>query len=328
MMLIVLLTASAPFGAEAAALDLGNSFERSGRTGAQRHAKDVLAIPSITPESKEPVHTPVRVSSVRDSKDYILILSSDNFATTVMKTDSSVEHWIVKFCVDSWQCRKLTGIYKGLGATWQKLLNFSPAANLPVRFANMVRFAEVDCTVDKQLCVDQGVESVPSVVHFHRRDLARGSSKISATHMWSGEVQSLAQWLDNKFTEPLAQWLPKVAQVAEPITGKDSVKLSAAEASPTKPPNAWEQATTELSVMLQDFDGYLDKQDVTRDAAYTALLAVSLAIVGSLWRFGWLQQSPPLAPEEQSPLPVREVRKAQSQQELQHMRQPEASIEL
>jgi len=296
MMLAMLLAASAPSGTQAAAFDMGNLFGRAVR---KEHS---LAIPLSTPKTADkPVETPVQVSSVRDSKGHMLTLSRETFATTVMKDDSPVEHWVVKFCVASWQCRSLNEMYKELGATWQKSLNFNVAANLPIRFANMVRFAQVDCTKEKQLCAEQGVNSYPSVAHFHRKSLSTGESKISATHMWSGETQSFTPWLEGKLSG-------KVAKSAQPSAGKETVKLPTVAQAAAKPPNAWEQGTAELPVMLKDF---LDKKEVPPQAVWTALLAVSLALAATFWR----QRSPspaPLVQEKQSHTEMRRVPQQQA----------------
>eukprot|EP00747_Dinoflagellata_sp_TGD_P212912 gnl/TRDRNA2_/TRDRNA2_85941_c1_seq3.p1 gnl/TRDRNA2_/TRDRNA2_85941_c1~~gnl/TRDRNA2_/TRDRNA2_85941_c1_seq3.p1 ORF type:complete len:379 (+),score=74.27 gnl/TRDRNA2_/TRDRNA2_85941_c1_seq3:171-1139(+) len=269
---------------------------------------EVPTIPVYDPEeqeeAKQPPPVPVEVVSVRHKNEHMLTLNSENFATTVMKDDSQVEHWIIKFCIDSWQCRKLSDIYKELSMKWQKSLNFSPTANLPDRFVNTVRFAEVDCSTEKQLCIEQGVESLPSVHHIHRKDLGTGSSKISAMHTWSDEVHSLSQWIESKLSDKVAKSKSaKAAQSHESSSEETSMQVPGAE---PKQPNAWQQATEEISVLMQDFDDFLDKQEVPRHAAYTCVLAITVAIFASLSRLGWWQESPPMAspPVEAGDLPM------------------------
>lgn len=80
-----------------------------------------------------------------------------------VKDGAAVEHWFVMFCVDWYEpCEELRPSYLDHAASYESHLNADALLSLPVRFA------EVDCAVDKVLCNRHSVEMYPQVIHYHR----------------------------------------------------------------------------------------------------------------------------------------------------------------
>jgi len=70
-------------------------------------------------------------------------------------------HFIVSFCVPWWEpCKTFGRPFQQLGSEWERGLNRD-------LLTLAVRFAVVDCAVDKVLCNEQGVESYPEVIHYN-----------------------------------------------------------------------------------------------------------------------------------------------------------------
>lgn len=90
-------------------------------------------------------------------------LNRVNFAGNVLENHGEgPEHWVVFFCADWFEpCQGLQDA-------------FTAAARKHGRpsdddlFSRPVRFADVDCAVDKVLCNTQEVETYPTVVHYHK----------------------------------------------------------------------------------------------------------------------------------------------------------------
>mmetsp|Transcript_83558 Transcript_83558/g.161334 ORF Transcript_83558/g.161334 Transcript_83558/m.161334 type:complete len:289 (-) Transcript_83558:44-910(-) len=118
-----------------------------------------------------------------------LILNRFTFHGNVLhpKDDDRVTHWIVNFCPSWWEpCQHLASPFLDMAEEWESRLN-TEMVNLKIRFAT------VDCAVDKVLCNEQGVDSYPTV---HRYT----TGKRSAT--WVGgqrdNKEKLAKWLTQK----------------------------------------------------------------------------------------------------------------------------------
>jgi len=103
------------------------------------------------------------------------------------KNDDRVTHWIVNFCPSWWTpCQSLAGPFADMAEEWESRLN-TEIVNLNIRFAT------VDCAVDKVLCNEQGVDGYPTVHRYTK-------GKRSAT--WVGgnqqDKERLANWLIQK----------------------------------------------------------------------------------------------------------------------------------
>lgn len=100
------------------------------------------------------------LSSAAQSKS--LVLNRNTFDGNV-KGGKTVDNWFVMFCVDWYKpCQNLHSSFSDHAANYESELNGDAMLSLPVRFA------EVDCTVDKVLCNANSVEAYPQVIHYHR----------------------------------------------------------------------------------------------------------------------------------------------------------------
>jgi len=119
----------------------------------------------------------------------VLMLNKITFERTIMETSSDeVEHWVVFFCVSWWEgCQGLEEPYKQLANEWHGRANTQ-------LMKNEVRFAAVDCAVDKVLCNSQAAKNYPVVNHYTQH------AKVSA---WFGGGRKNPAMV----TEKLASWL-------------------------------------------------------------------------------------------------------------------------
>eukprot|EP00747_Dinoflagellata_sp_TGD_P161867 gnl/TRDRNA2_/TRDRNA2_178852_c0_seq1.p1 gnl/TRDRNA2_/TRDRNA2_178852_c0~~gnl/TRDRNA2_/TRDRNA2_178852_c0_seq1.p1 ORF type:complete len:265 (-),score=62.34 gnl/TRDRNA2_/TRDRNA2_178852_c0_seq1:66-860(-) len=122
----------------------------------------------------------------------IATLNRVTFEGNVLQpTGAKTEHWIINFCAHWYEpCQALAPHFSDLGAQWEKSLDKGAL------FTAGVRFAQVDCAVDKVLCNEMGVEDYPTVMHYHQQEkLASWTAQG-----WTGEAMAqdaprLARWL-------------------------------------------------------------------------------------------------------------------------------------
>lgn len=122
------------------------------------------------------------------SKSSVLVLNKYIFDENVLESsDNGVQHWIVFFCVSWWEgCQGMEAPYKALASQWHDELNTD-------LMMNEVRFAAVDCAVDKVLCNQQGVDDYPTVGHYHQhRPISAWSDRSGLKKM----TQKLGKWLE------------------------------------------------------------------------------------------------------------------------------------
>jgi len=110
------------------------------------------------------------------------LLNRVTFKGNVHAEGPTAEHWIVMFCVNWWgTCQALRETYSQQAFSHETRINAN-AVLLP-----RVRFAEVDCAVDKVLCNEQSVENYPTIAHYH------GSTKISSWTINSRNTEAQAR---------------------------------------------------------------------------------------------------------------------------------------
>jgi len=135
----------------------------------------------------------VTISSFTDSQQFVSLphrlLNRFTFHGNVVHptNDERVTHWIVNFCPSWWEpCQHLAGSFANMTEEWESRLN-TDMVNLKIRFAT------VDCAVDKVLCNEQGVDSYPTVHRYTR-------GKRTATWVGGGhqDKELLAKWLTQK----------------------------------------------------------------------------------------------------------------------------------
>lgn len=118
----------------------------------------------------------------------VLLLNKHIFNQNVYEQSSDeVVHWIVHFCVSWWEgCHGFEEPYRSMASEWHDRVNTD-------LLKNEVRFAAVDCAVDKVLCNAEEVWDYPTVNHY------TSGAKVAA---WSTErddvkqkVSKLSTWL-------------------------------------------------------------------------------------------------------------------------------------
>jgi len=121
------------------------------------------------------------------------VLNRVTFRGNVFDETARTEHWVVFFCVDWYKpCQHLRPSYLALASDWERELNKNQLLQLSVRFA------EVDCAVDKVLCNDQLVEMYPALVHYHRGKRVgyweNGGGKVEK------EDKKMHDWIENEMS--------------------------------------------------------------------------------------------------------------------------------
>jgi len=134
----------------------------------------------------------VVVTSSKDEKDAaavpaVLGLNHYTFPGNVLSGPKHASHWVVVFCPNWWEpCQNIAKPYADLATEWQGRLNQD-------LLTSEVRFAHVDCAVDKVLCNEQDVDGYPTV------NLYVGGQR---TAKWmsnqKNDVESLTKWLNKR----------------------------------------------------------------------------------------------------------------------------------
>eukprot|EP00438_Fugacium_kawagutii_P011223 Skav228653 [mRNA] locus=scaffold2369:101852:105965:+ [translate_table: standard] len=106
------------------------------------------------------VTQPVQTSATSSPMD-VAQLNRHIFSGNVLQPlGGGVERWVVLFCPKWYQpCQKLEPLYAELARTWQHQKNADSS------FLRL-RFAQVDCAVDKTLCNQQRVSTYPFVAIY------------------------------------------------------------------------------------------------------------------------------------------------------------------
>lgn len=128
----------------------------------------------------------------KKNSQHIASLNTFNFKGNI--ASDFVENWIVMFCVD-WHapCVEMQRSYMRFAERYDAKQNGD--AEL---FRSIVRFAAVDCAVDKVLCNTQLVEDYPTLRHYRE-------GKIHASWTGSGKInesKALMAWLQKTLTAP------------------------------------------------------------------------------------------------------------------------------
>lgn len=127
----------------------------------------------------------------------VTLLNQYTFAGNVLEGKGrAVDQWVVLYCVDWFEpCLSMSVLFQDLASYWEEQLN------LESLFETTVRFAYVDCAVDKVLCNTQDVDGYPAIAHY---------SQHKMTGMWMGTVEEmhrikeknkLPNWLEARLLE-------------------------------------------------------------------------------------------------------------------------------
>lgn len=119
----------------------------------------------------------------------VLRLNSVTLAKSLLVKDASeIAQWIVMFCAP-WHpnCEASYPIFRKAAQYWQEKLNTG-------LFTKEVKFADVDCAVDKVLCNSQNVDRYPVIGHY------RQGKQVS---LWKAigknDEQRVSDWLQKIF---------------------------------------------------------------------------------------------------------------------------------
>lgn len=166
---------------------------------------------SALARAEEESYSPVADVKVHAGQpDAVLLLNPFTFDGNVNFESGRVAHWIVLFCVDWYEpCSKLRSHYEDLARTYQARLNSGDAVSGSLS-SSVVRFAEVDCTVNKVLCNTQGVEMYPTVNHYDK-DHEPSRSWINTKDL-AKAVRRLDKWLDEHIVQLPKQLLAKESE--------------------------------------------------------------------------------------------------------------------
>ena len=118
----------------------------------------------------------------------VLALNQVTFAANVLRSVGTAGTYMVLFCYSWWQaCEKLAPAFDHMATSWQDKLNKESV------FTQQVRFAQVDCALERVLCNEQGVKGLPHVQRY---------SHGIRTSKWIGGRKNheagLAKWLDKQ----------------------------------------------------------------------------------------------------------------------------------
>jgi hypothetical protein len=112
---------------------------------------------NILPEPKDDMEVTVTEDIGYDS---LHRLNRVNFNSTL--EHSGISDWIVFYCTSWWVgCQHQISHYRALAVPTEAAVNTA-------LLSKQVRFAVVDCAVDKPLCNEQGVYNYPWTVHYHK----------------------------------------------------------------------------------------------------------------------------------------------------------------
>lgn len=107
-----------------------------------------------------------------------------------------VDDWFVMFCT-GWdeECQELLPSYEGLGEYWENKKNNG-------LFSSSVRFARVDCTIEKPLCNSVEIPGYPSIVHWRRGGII--SAWFGGGPKYDGGASELSIWVKRQLESSTA----------------------------------------------------------------------------------------------------------------------------
>lgn len=150
--------------------------------------KRIGSIDPISPATFKPKALPKASAMDSPSIPPVLPLNQVTFGPNVLQSQGAAGTFMVLFCYSWWEpCQQFSPVFEQMGSAWQNKLNKASI------FSQEVRFAKVDCALERVLCNEQGVEGLPHVQRY---------SRGIPTAKWIGSSKnreaSLAKWLDKQ----------------------------------------------------------------------------------------------------------------------------------
>lgn len=149
---------------------------------------------------------PVLLSFTTKDTNAVVTFNKYNFVGNVMQgTGDKVDNWVVLFCVDWYpRCRAAFPSYRNLTRYWQDSLNADSI------FSTKVRFANVDCATDKELCKHIGIDDYPTAVHYaYGTPIAR----------WTGDEGETEQ-IPARLSSWITRWMHRVSNSSSDVTAQ------------------------------------------------------------------------------------------------------------
>jgi len=187
-----------------------------------------------------------------DPTQSVTMLNRHTFNNTVQQ--DLIDNWVVLFCVD-WleHCNGLWHDYRRMAMHWEQAMG-SKASSFN---AVAVRFAEVDCAVDKALCNENNVQNYPWAVHYK-------GGKMAAVWEISADATSL--------NGDLSKWIRKE------LEGKPAAEKAAAKAAAKQPLGQLTAARRLTAAHIKELSQLLSWKDPTTAAIGYVTLAVAVAV--------------------------------------------------
>lgn len=110
----------------------------------------------------------VEITSITDATKSVTLLNRFTFNEAVQQ--EHVDNWIVFFCAEWYEiCKEIQPGYLSTASVLEEALS----DNATSWQKSAVRFAQVSCATDKALCNENGVQTYPTVLHFHDGKLTK-----------------------------------------------------------------------------------------------------------------------------------------------------------
>lgn len=169
------------------------------------------SVPKDPPAVITTYHDQAEAALGKEHGNPIVLLSRFNFHNNVMtRRDDEVDNWIIRFCHDWYSpCERMLPAYKTMARKMEEQLNQDS-------MTTVVRFAEIDCSTDKPLCNEQGAESFPKLIHYHRGQQIGEWEGVSGKER---DVKEMNEWMEAQSKNILAR-----RSVAGKVTTKDKIK--------------------------------------------------------------------------------------------------------
>lgn len=123
------------------------------------------------------------------------LLSRFSFRESILSGEEGlIDHWVVEYCVHWWEpCQMIAPHYDAVGRKMEEELNAERAVT------RRVRFARVNCAMDKVLCNEMGIKDYMVVKHYYEHKEV-GSYKLNPRTI-EKKKDKFVQWLRTQLIE-------------------------------------------------------------------------------------------------------------------------------
>lgn len=191
------------------------------------------------------------------------VLNKNTFHASVRGERTIAEHWFVMYCVN-WAptCQQLREAYVDYARSNEDALN-ADSLLMP-----RVRFAEVECAMDKVLCNEQEIEYMPRIQHWHQgrmvklwRATTRNMSKLEARIVnWLAEETEFTEVVERRESSGDASTVSatQANATAENVTSANASSLNA---------SVLDNSTEVLATLTEFFEFWLNSTSANASSA-------------------------------------------------------------